>query len=87
MQVRQLRPTSWLAKRLGLSTSTIERLRAQGGNSLPPHVIIGRHSIRYDEDVVEAWIEMRVVTDAVRRDKPEAPPGLRRIGKKLVRSA
>lgn len=87
MQVRQLRPTSWLARRLGLSTSTIERLRAQGGNALPPYVRIGRHSIRYDEDVVEAWIETRVVSDAVREDKPALPSGLRRIGKKLVRYA
>lgn len=87
MHVRSLHPTRWLARRLGLSVSTIERLRAQGGDTLPPHVIIGRHSIRYDEDVVEAWIEMRVVADAVRRGKAEPPSGLRRLGKKLVRPA
>lgn len=85
MPVAPLRPTRWLAQRLGLSVSTVERLRAQGGDALPPHVVVGRHSIRYDEDVVEAWIEMRVVRDAVRREKTEAPPGLRRIGKKFVR--
>lgn len=86
MPVAPLRSTRWLAQRLGLSVSTVERLRAQGGDALPPHVVVGRHSIRYDEDVVEAWIEMRVVTDAVRREKTSALPGLRRVGKKLVRS-
>ena len=51
-QFRFLRPTSWLAKRLGLSVSTIERLRAQGSNDLPPCVRIGG-AIRYDDVTVE----------------------------------
>ena len=51
-----LHPTSWLAKRLGLSVSTIERLRIQGDGLLPPHLVIGRHTIRYDEAVVEHWL-------------------------------
>ena len=51
-----LQPTSWLAKRLGLSVSTIERLRAQDEGLLPPHLVIGRHTIRYDMAVVEHWL-------------------------------
>ena len=51
-----LQPTSWLAKRLGLSVSTIERLRARGEGQLPPHLVIGRRTIRYDVAVVEDWL-------------------------------
>lgn len=54
-----LQSTSWLAKRLGLSVSTIERLRARGEGQLPPHLVIGRHTIRYDEAVVEDWLTAR----------------------------
>ena len=59
MQARCLRPTSWLAERLGLSVSTIERLRAQGSPDLPPHVQVG-NSVRYDEAFTEAWIQSRL---------------------------
>lgn len=60
MSVRTLQPTSWLARQLGLSLSTIEQLRAPGDRNLPPHVVIGPQSIRYDEEVVEAWIAARM---------------------------
>lgn len=56
MTTNTLQPTSWLAKRLGLSVSTIERLRARGEGQLPPHLVIGRHTIRYDMAVVEDWL-------------------------------
>lgn len=59
MRVSFLRPTSWLAKRLGLSVSTIERLRAQGSLDLPPHIVIGG-SIRYDELAVDEWVRSRI---------------------------
>lgn len=59
MTTNTLQPTSWLAKRLGLSASTIERLRARGEGQLPPHLVIGRHTIRYDVDVVEDWLSER----------------------------
>ena len=52
----ELRSSDWLAKRLGISLSTVERLRAQGGNGLPPHVMVGRQC-RYDEAVVEGWVK------------------------------
>ena len=58
-QFRFLRPTSWLAKRLGLSVSTIERLRAQGSNDLPPCVWIGG-AIRYDDVTVEEWLQNKM---------------------------
>jgi len=59
MNTNTLQPTSWLAKRLGLSVSTIERLRARGEGQLPPHLVIGRNTIRYDVAVVEDWLSVR----------------------------
>lgn len=56
MTINTLQSTAWLAKRLGLSVSTIERLRARGEGELPPHIFIGRHTYRYDAAVVEAWL-------------------------------
>jgi predicted DNA-binding transcriptional regulator AlpA len=56
MTTNTLQPTSWLAKRLGLSVSCIERLRARGEGELPPHITIGLHTIRYDPVVVETWL-------------------------------
>ena len=54
-QISQMRSTGWLAQRLGLSVTTIERLRAQGSQDLPPCRTIGK-SKRYDERAVEQWI-------------------------------
>ena len=54
-QINQMRSTGWLAQRLGLSVTTIERLRAQGSPDLPPCRTIGK-SKRYDEQAVEQWI-------------------------------
>jgi hypothetical protein len=59
MGMTQLQDTAWLARRLNLSESTIERLRAKGGSELPPHLSIG-HSIRYDVDVVDFWCKQRL---------------------------
>ena len=50
-----LKNTKWLAEQLGLSLSTVERLRKEAPNSIPPHITIN-NSIRYDERVVEWWI-------------------------------
>lgn len=50
-----LKNTAWLASRLGLSISTVERLRARDLKNIPPHVTLGR-SIRYDEATVEQWL-------------------------------
>ncbi|MDI1291464.1 MAG: helix-turn-helix domain-containing protein [Methylobacter sp.] len=55
-EVHALKDTAWLAQRLGLSVSTIERLRSKGSSTLPPHLMIG-NSIRYDERVVEQFLE------------------------------
>lgn len=59
MEEKSLRASSWLAKRLGLSISTVERLRVRDPASLPPHLCIGG-SIRYDEAVVESWLQARL---------------------------
>lgn len=50
-----LKNTAWLAERLGLSVSTIERLRAKFSHDIPSHLTIGK-SIRYDLATVEKWI-------------------------------
>lgn len=57
--LRRLQPTSWLAERLHLSTTTIERLRITNPDSLPPCIHIGR-SVRYDELTVEEWLRSRM---------------------------
>ena len=66
-EINQMRSTSWLAQRLGLSVTTIERLRAQGSPDLPPCRTIGK-SKRYDERAVEQWIR-----DAGRANTAQAP--------------
>ena len=58
-----LQSTPWLAKRLGLSVTTVERLRAQGSTNIPLHITIGS-SIKYDEATVEAWIQARLQASA-----------------------
>ena len=84
MTSNTLQPTSWLAKRLGLSVSTIERLRARGEGQLPPHMVIGRHTIRYDVAVVEDWLAAR---QHGRVSVPANPPtvGAPTSGKTLLR--
>jgi predicted DNA-binding transcriptional regulator AlpA len=64
MQDKCLFPTNWLAKRLGLSVSTIERLRANTPAELPPHITIGG-SIRYDSETVERWLQERMRTPVI----------------------
>jgi predicted DNA-binding transcriptional regulator AlpA len=57
--MNELKPTQWLADKLGVSISTIERWRARGEHNLPPHIQLGG-VIRYDEREVEAWIQTRM---------------------------
>lgn len=54
-----LRSTAWLAERLGVSVTTVEKLRAAKSADLPPCLQIGR-SIRYDELMVEEWLHARI---------------------------
>lgn len=88
MVSKSLQSTAWLAKRLGLSVSTIERLRASGEGELPPHITIGRHTIRYDEAVVEAWLSGRLQRGELRPvtvpSPVESPPRKRRLGKQFI---
>lgn len=55
----RLQDTRWLAKRLSLSVSTIERMRSENSPDIPPHVRIGT-SYRYDELYVEFWLKQRL---------------------------
>lgn len=55
----RMRSTNWLSSRLGISVSTIEKLRSQGSNDIPPHLHIGRRFL-YDEASVERWISSRL---------------------------
>ena len=57
--LHRLQPTAWLAQRLNISVTTIERLRARNSPDLPPSVTIGS-SIRYDDVLVEEWLRNRM---------------------------
>ncbi len=63
MQAPTLRTSRWLAQRLGLSLTTIERLRVSAPAQLPPAIVIGA-SIRYDEGAVERWLHERMAATA-----------------------
>lgn len=54
-ETKYLKNTRWLAERLGLSITTIERMRSKQPELLPPWIGIGK-SIRYEESVVEQWL-------------------------------
>lgn len=70
-EVESLKTTEWLAKRLGISVTTIERMRANNSPAIPPHIKVGS-SIRYSEEYVERWI--KELMEAVHR-VPEALEG------------
>lgn len=76
MQPSMLRSSRWLAQRLGLSVTTVERLRASGSTDLPPAITIGR-SIRYDEAAVERWINERQSSGA--GEHPSATQGANHV--------
>jgi predicted DNA-binding transcriptional regulator AlpA len=63
MQTPSLRTTRWLAQRLGLSVTTVERLRAARPRDLPPSILIGK-SVRYDEATVEQWLTDRMTSSS-----------------------
>lgn len=72
----RLKTTEWLAQRLQVSVTTIERLRAQHTPDLPPHLTIGR-SIRYDPVAVEAWLTQRLQTCQTQPAGGLPDPGVR----------
>lgn len=59
MPSTRLQTTAWLATRLNLSISTVERLRGQATDDLPPHILIGNRTVRYDPEAVEQWLTAR----------------------------
>ena len=54
----KMRDTRWLAQRLSLSVTTIERMRAEKPRELPPGIKIGA-VYRYCEERVEDWLTVR----------------------------
>lgn len=65
LTMKRMKDTKWLAKRLGLSVSTIERLRSQESPDIPRPLFIGT-VIRYDALFVEYFLLKRV--------EPSLPP-------------
>jgi len=56
----QLRDTKWLANRLGISLSTVEKLRAENSEAIPAAITIGK-TIRYGDTYVEWWLQRRML--------------------------
>lgn len=54
-ETNELKNTQWLAERLRISKSTLEKWRSLGFPVLPPAIHIGS-MIRYDENEVEEWL-------------------------------
>ena len=55
----KLQDSKWLADTLGLSLSTIEKLRSEQPNELPQPIIINK-SIRYSEIHVDWWLQKQL---------------------------
>jgi len=55
----RLHDTKWLAERLNISISTIEKLRAKKSNEIPSSITIN-HTIRYSESYVEWWLQKKL---------------------------
>lgn len=62
---KKLRTTTWLAERLNLSVTTVEKMRAKTPHKLPPHLHFGT-AIRYDENHVEQWINAQVQNHSIK---------------------
>jgi len=54
-----LHDSKWLAEKLNLSVSTIEKFRAEKPDDLPKPIIINK-SIRYCETHVDWWIQKQL---------------------------
>jgi excisionase family DNA binding protein len=52
-------PTSQVSTRLGVSRSTVERLRRNPAANFPKPIRVGPNSVRFDADELAAWIESR----------------------------
>lgn len=52
-------PISQVSTRLGLSRSSVERLRRNPKYNFPKPIYVGPNSVRFDSDELTAWIESR----------------------------
>lgn len=67
--ISPLKDMAYLAERLGLSVSTVERLRLKGSKDIPPHLTIGK-SIRYDIATVEKWLAGKLQLNNIQMEVP-----------------
>ncbi len=54
-------PTSQVSTRLGVSRSTVERLRRNPAAKFPKPIKIGPNSVRYDAAELDQWLDARRV--------------------------
>lgn len=52
-----------LAKHLGISTKTLDRMRQRGEG--PPYVRIGKHRIAYPLAEIDAWVHAQMVGESL----------------------
>ena len=52
-------PTSQVSTRLGVSRSTVERLRRNPAAKFPKPIKIGPNSVRYDAAELDQWLDAR----------------------------
>lgn len=52
-------PTSQVSIRLGVSRSTVERLRRNPTAQFPKPIKIGPNSVRYDSAELDQWLDAR----------------------------
>jgi excisionase family DNA binding protein len=52
-------PISQVSARIGVSRSTVERLRRNPKYNFPKPIYVGPNSVRFDADELGAWIESR----------------------------
>jgi len=57
--IMKLHDTKWLAETLDLSISTIEKLRSEQSNEIPPSININK-TIRYSESYVGWWLQQKL---------------------------
>lgn len=57
--IKKLITIEEVARRLGISRSTCERMRRKPDVNFPKSIKIGENSVRYEADELERWIESK----------------------------